>query len=178
MSCDVDGDEWVEGVEVDTGVAVAHDSPVDIIGYDQGQRISRGSERLLNAGCIEEAEGDVEGFTEASVVVVVDFSGVYDDADAELLMQASSGRETSVVVGQELAERGDGTVQHDWLGGLVGWMDEGQKAVAAVSEAVTVTPVDACRAQCLMEQVVESAAELGFDGVLGGWWTVRCRRPR
>lgn len=165
VPCDVDGDEWTEGVEVGTGVAMAHDSPVDLIGDDQGQRGSRGSECLLDAGGIKEAKGDVKGFTEASVVVVMDYSGMYHDADPELLVQASSGGETSVVTGQQLVECGDGMVQHDWLGGLVGWTDEGKKPVAAVYETVTVTPMDTCRTQCLIEQIVQSAAEFSFDGV-------------
>jgi hypothetical protein len=102
----VDVDERAEGVEVDTGIAVA--TMVRWISSEM-TRIS-GSAAVgapSNAGGIKEAEGHVEGFTEASVVVIADFPGMYDDADADLFGQASSGRTTGVVAGQEPAERGD-----------------------------------------------------------------------
>jgi hypothetical protein len=167
---DVDADERAEGVRVNAVVAVTHDGPVDVIGDDEGQRVSRGAERLLHAGGVEQAEGDVESFAEASVAVVVDFSGVQDDADAELPVQTVGSREAGVVIGQELAERGDGAVQQDGLGGPVDGVDEGEEAVAAVSEPVAMAPVDARRAQRLVEQLVERAAEFGLDriGAAGG----------
>lgn len=101
---DVDADERPEGVRVDTVAAVPHDGPVDVAGDDQGQRVSCGAERLLDAGGIEEAEGDIEGFAEGSVAVVADFSGVHDDADPELAARAAGAGETGVVVGWELGE--------------------------------------------------------------------------
>ena len=102
--------------------------------------------------------------------VVVDFSGVHDDADAELVVRAAGAREAGVVVGQELAECGHGAVQKDWLGGLVDWVDEREEAVAAVGEPVTMAPVDARRAQRLIEQLVDRAAQFGLDriGAAGG----------
>src|SRR5690242_19766610 len=83
---EVDADEGAEGVRVDAVVAMADDGPVDVFGDDQGQRGGYGAEGLLHAGGVEEAEGDIEGFAETSVAVVADFSGVHDDADAELVV--------------------------------------------------------------------------------------------
>src|SRR5580700_2140747 len=77
------------------------------------------------------------------VAVVVDFSGVHHGADAELVVRAAGAREAGVVAGQELAECGYGAVQQDWLGDLVDRVDEGEEAVAAVGEPVTMAPVDA-----------------------------------
>src|SRR5580700_2758426 len=140
---DVDVDERAEVVRVDAVVAVTHDGLVDVAGDDQGQRVSSGTEGLLHAGGVEQAEGDVECFAEASVAVVVDFSGVHHGADAELVVRAAGAREAGVVAGQELAECGYGAVQQDWLGDLVDRVDEGEEAVAAVGEPVTMAPVDA-----------------------------------
>ena len=91
MACEVDTDEGAEGVRVDAVVAVTHDGPVDVPGDDQGRRVSCVAERLLHTGGVEQAEGDVERFAEASVAVVVDFSRMYDDADAELLVSLTFG---------------------------------------------------------------------------------------
>lgn len=167
---DVDADERAEGVRVDAVVAVTNDGLVDVAGDDQGQRVSCGTEGFLHAGGVEQAEGDVECFAEASVGVIVDFSGVYHDADAELVVRAAGAREAGVVVGQELAECGYGAVQQDWLGDLVDGVDEGEEPVAAIGEPVAMVPVDARRAQRLAEQVVEGAAELGLNrvGAAGG----------
>jgi len=140
---EVNADERAEGVRVDAVVAVAHDGPVDVPGDDKGQWISCGAERLFYAGGVEEAEGDVERLAKASVGVVVDFSRMHDDADPELPMQAVGARKAGVVVGQELTERGYGTVQQDRLGGLVDGADESEEAITAVGEPVTVAPVDA-----------------------------------
>src|SRR5260370_21496179 len=89
---DVDADDRAEGVRVDAVVAVTHDGLVDVTGDDQGQRVSCGAERLLYAWSVEQAEGDVECFAEASVAVVVDFSGVHHDADAELASMSQPRR--------------------------------------------------------------------------------------
>ena len=72
MTGDVDADDRAEGVRVDAVVAVTHDGPVDVPGDDQGQRVSCVAEHLLHTGGVEQAEGDVERFAEASVAVVVD----------------------------------------------------------------------------------------------------------
>ena len=143
MAGDVDADERAEGARVDTVVAVTHDGPVDVPGDDQGQRVSCSAEHFLDAGGVEQAEGDVECFAEAAVAVVVDFSGVHDDADPELLVQPVGTRGVGVVVGQELAECGNGAVEQDWLRGLVDGVDKGEEAVAAVGEPVAMAPVDA-----------------------------------
>jgi hypothetical protein len=64
----------MEGVPVDTAVAVAHDRSVDIPGDNEGQRIGGYLECLLDGGGVEQAECDVECLSEASVGIVVDFS--------------------------------------------------------------------------------------------------------
>lgn len=79
MTCDVDADERAESVRVDAVVAVAHNGPEDIVRDDESQRVGCGAECFLHAGGVEQAEGDVERFAEASIAVVVDFSRVYDD---------------------------------------------------------------------------------------------------
>ena len=84
-------------------------------------------------------------FVEASVVVVVDFSRGHHYADPEPTVRATSTREAGVVVGQELAECVDGLVEQDGLGGLVDRVDEGEEAVATVSEPAAVAQVDARR---------------------------------
>jgi tetratricopeptide (TPR) repeat protein len=145
VACEVDSDEGAEGVRVDAVIAMADDGPVDVFGDDQ--RSGCGAECLLHAGGVEEEEGDIEGFAETSVAVVVDFSGVHDDTHAELAARAVGGREAGVVVGRELAECRDDLVEQDWFGGLVDWVDEGEEAVAAVGEPVTVAPADARRLQ-------------------------------
>jgi hypothetical protein len=99
MTCNVDADDRTEGERVDAVVAMTHDGPVDVPGDDQGQRVSRVAERLLHTGRVEQAEGDVERFAEAAVVVVMDFSRMYDDADAELPVRAVGAREAGVVIG-------------------------------------------------------------------------------
>ena len=71
MACEVDADEGAEGVRVDAVVAMADDGPVDVFGDDQGQRGGCGAESLLHAGGVEEAEGDIEGFAETPVAVVI-----------------------------------------------------------------------------------------------------------
>jgi hypothetical protein len=124
---------------------------VDVLGDDEGQRVGCGAERLLYAGGVEQAEGDVERFAEASVAVVVDFSRVYDDADPELMVRAVGARGARVVAGQELAKYGNGAVQQDGLRGLVDGVDERKEAIAAVREPVTMPAVDPRRAQRLVE---------------------------
>ena len=149
MTCDVDTDERVEGLRVDAVVAVTHDGPVDVIGDDQGHRVSCGAERLLHAGGVEQAEGDIERFAEASVAIVLDFPGVHDDADPELVVPAAGAREAGVVVSQELAECGDGAVEQDGLGCLVDRVDEREEAVAGL-----------CREFCDVLQVVRCMVKL------------------
>jgi hypothetical protein len=151
VACEVDAYEGAEGVRVDAVVAMTDDGPADVFGDDLGQRGGCGPERLLHAGGVEEAEGDIEGFAEASVAVAADFSGVHDDADAELVARAVGGGEAGVVVGQEVAECRDDLVEQDWLGGLVDRVDEGEKPVAAVGEPVTMASADARRLQRLVE---------------------------
>jgi len=46
-------------------------------------------------------------------------------------------------------------------------VDEREEAVAAVGEPVTVALADSRRAQCLVEQLVDLAAELGLDRIGG-----------
>lgn len=46
-------------------------------------------ERHLGAGGVEEPEGGIEWFAEASVVVVVDVPGVDDDADPRAAVPVS-----------------------------------------------------------------------------------------
>jgi hypothetical protein len=61
-------------------------------------------ERRLDAGSVEQAEGNVQGFAEASVVVVVDVPCVHDDADLEPAVLFARIREASVVAGHTPAE--------------------------------------------------------------------------
>src|SRR5882762_4469262 len=70
--------ERVEGMLVDTVVAVTHEGAVDIPRDNEDQRASRLSERSFDPSGVEQAERDVQCLTETSVSVVVDFSCVHD----------------------------------------------------------------------------------------------------
>ncbi len=60
------------------------------------QLISQG---LFDAAGIQQTECDIQRFAETAVRVVVDFSCVHDDADAQLPLQSNGMREVGVVVG-------------------------------------------------------------------------------
>jgi hypothetical protein len=59
---DADADERVEGAMVDAVISVAHDGSVDVARDHQDQQIGSRLERFLDAGGIEQPEGDVQCF--------------------------------------------------------------------------------------------------------------------
>ena len=56
---------------------------VDVAGDDEQHGSVCHFERLLEAGGVEQPEGDIKGFAEASVVVVMNVPAVHDGADPE-----------------------------------------------------------------------------------------------
>ena len=74
MAGDLRSYEPVEGRVTGSGGVVADSRLVDVTGDDEQERAMRRLERRLDAGSIEQAEGNVQRFAEGSVVVVVDFS--------------------------------------------------------------------------------------------------------
>jgi hypothetical protein len=134
------------------------------------QRVGRGLERFLEAWGVEQPEGDVQCLAEAPVGVVVDVAGVHDDTDPQLPVRAVDGRNAGIVFGQQLAEGRHGPVQQERLGGLVNWVYEGEDAVAAVGEPVTMAPADSRREQSLVEEIVERIemrARMSIYGITG-----------
>src|ERR1700733_14294484 len=89
--------------------------------------------RRLDARGVEQPEGGIECLTEVSVVVVVDVPGGQEDADPQLGGRTARMRKAGVVPGQELAENRDDEVGEERL---VGGVDQGQQAIAAVGEPV------------------------------------------
>lgn len=61
-------------------------------------------ERLLDAGGVEQPEGDIKGFAEASVAVVMDVPAVHDGADPEPAVAITWIREAGVVAREHPAE--------------------------------------------------------------------------
>src|ERR1700743_3429881 len=96
---DLRGDQPVEGRPTGSSGGIARDAAVDVAGDDENERAGRASERGLDAGSVEQAEGDVQRFTVASVVVVVDVPCVHDGADPELAL--APVREAGVISGQQ-----------------------------------------------------------------------------
>jgi len=115
----------------------------------------------------EQAEGDVQRFAEASVVVVVDFPCVHDGANPELALPSARIREADVVAGQELTEHGDDAVQQERL---VCPVDQCEQAIAAVDEPVAATGMDSRRAQRCVEQLIEHGPQFSLHpiGAAGG----------
>src|ERR1700678_4448516 len=103
-------DEASEGRVIDPGEAGAHRPVVDLAGDNEQQRAVRCSEGGFDARGVEQAEGNVQCFAVASVVVVVDFPCVHDGADPELAVSPARSCEGGVVAGQKLAEGRDGLV--------------------------------------------------------------------
>lgn len=78
-------------------------------------------ERLLDAGGIEQPEGDIQGFAEASVAVVMDVPAVHDGADPEPAVAITRIREAGVVAREQPAEGREGKAEQQRL---VGWIDQ------------------------------------------------------
>jgi hypothetical protein len=120
------------------------DQVVDVAGDNEQDGHWCRFERRLEAGGIEQAEGNVQGFAEASIGVVVDVPGMHDDADPEPAVLPARIREAGVVAAHKPAENGDDKVEQQ---GLVGWVDQGEQAIAAVSEPVAAARADSRRAR-------------------------------
>src|SRR5580658_2866534 len=97
---------------------------------------------FLTWGGVEQPERDVQCLAETSVGIVVHFSGVHDDADTQLPLRPAGAWQACVVIGQQLAQDGDGGFQQDRLGCPVYRVDEREDPVATVDEPVPVPPVD------------------------------------
>lgn len=89
VTCDIYANERAEGVRVDAVITMAYDGPINVCGDNEDQWITYCLERLFDAGGVQQAECDIQGFPEAPVGVVVDFSCVYDDADSELQLRSA-----------------------------------------------------------------------------------------
>jgi len=165
---DLNADEWVVCLLVDSVVAVPDDGAIYVLGYDEDQWCRGELELLLHWRGIEQSERKVEGFAEAAVVVVVDFSGVHDGAKPQPLLGLLDDRPAYVVVGQEPGEGGDGLVEQDGFGCLVDRVDECKDAVAAVGEGIPVMRADSGRLQGLFEQIVGGVPQVCLDRVGAG----------
>jgi hypothetical protein len=107
------------------------DWAVDLGGGNEQNGARRCLECCLDGGGVEQAEGDVQGFAETSVVVVVDVPRVHHDADPELAVLSARMQEAGVAAGQKLPENREDEAEQQ---GLVCRVDQGEQAVAAVGE--------------------------------------------
>src|SRR6266567_5315782 len=165
LARDVNAHERVEGLLVDAVVAMAYDRVVHVPRYDQDERAGRIPEGSLDPDGIEQAEGDIQRLTEASVGVIVNLAGVHDDADPQLPFRMAETRKAGVVVGEEPAEDRDGAVQQECLGRLVNRVNKGQDAVTPVDELVAMARADAGQAQRRLEQLVGLVPQFALDGI-------------
>lgn len=160
---DLHGDQFAEG-----GTAGSRKAVIPGIGRnDDRERAMRGFECHLGAGGVEQPEGGIECFAEASVVIVVNVPGVDDDADPETAILVARMGQAGVVAGQELAESGYHVAEDSVL---VRRVDEGEQAVAPVGELVAAARADSRRAQGRIEQFVKEGPQLSLHqiGPAGG----------
>src|ERR1043165_3993617 len=83
----------------------------DVAGDDEQHGSACWLECLLDAGGVEQPEGDVQGFAEASVVVVMNIPAVHDGADPEPAVAIIRVGEAGVVAREQPAEGGKGKAQ-------------------------------------------------------------------
>ena len=95
----------------------------------------------LTLGGVEQPEGDVQGFAEASVVVVMNIPAVHDGADPEPAVAIIRVGKAGVVAREQPVEGGKGKAQQQCL---VGRVDQGKQAIAAVGEPVAAARGDSC----------------------------------
>src|ERR1017187_3742615 len=157
----LNGDE-AGGRAAGYATAARRDQVVDVAGDDEQDGALCHFQRRLDAGGVEQPEGNVQGFAEASVVVVVDVPRLYDDADPEPAVPPARIREPGVVAGQKPAENRDDEFEQQLLVCLV---DQREQAIAAVGEPVAAARADSRRAQRRIEQLVEHGPELGLDRI-------------
>ena len=129
---DLNGDE-AGGPVAGYAAAARRDQAVDVAGDNEQDGALCHFERRLDAGGVKKAERNVQGFAEASVVVVVDVPRMHDDADPEPAVPPARILEAGVVAGQKPAENRDDEFEQQRL---VCRVDQGKQAIAAVGEPV------------------------------------------